>query len=327
MEHTQIYPILVKQQIVAYFRYVDDILIIYDEKITNIEHTLKEINELQQNIKFTIEREQQESINFLDITIYRNEDSLQFTIYRKPTQTDIIIPNSSCHPFEHKLSGINYLINRLNTYPITEKGKQIEKNIIKSILQNNGYDTNIIKRLNQTTRKQKSNTHDNEQHKTKWAIFTYSTKEVRKITKLFKDTQIKVAFRTRNTIENILKQKPQIDKYNKSGIYQMKCVDCPLKYIGQTGRTFNTRYKEHIHDIRNNDSNSGYSNHILNTGHAYGTITEVMEVVTTGKKGRHLNTLEKYHIYKISKKGLHMNDTHIETHNPIFQTIHEIYTD
>jgi hypothetical protein len=32
MEHTQIYPILVKQQIVAYFRYVDDILIIYDEK-------------------------------------------------------------------------------------------------------------------------------------------------------------------------------------------------------------------------------------------------------------------------------------------------------
>jgi hypothetical protein len=32
MEHTQIYPILTKQQIVAYFRCVDDILIIYDEK-------------------------------------------------------------------------------------------------------------------------------------------------------------------------------------------------------------------------------------------------------------------------------------------------------
>jgi hypothetical protein len=28
MEHTQIYPILVKQQIIAYFRYVDDILIL-----------------------------------------------------------------------------------------------------------------------------------------------------------------------------------------------------------------------------------------------------------------------------------------------------------
>jgi hypothetical protein len=42
--NTQICPILVKQQIVAYFSYVDEIVIIYDEKITNIEHTLKEIN-------------------------------------------------------------------------------------------------------------------------------------------------------------------------------------------------------------------------------------------------------------------------------------------
>jgi hypothetical protein len=51
-------------------------------------------------------------------------------------------------------------------------------------------------------------------------------------------------------------------------------MDCPIKYVGQTGRTFNTRYKEHIHDIRSNNSHSGYSNHILNTGHAYGTITD-----------------------------------------------------
>jgi hypothetical protein len=42
----------------------------------------------------------------------------------------------------------------------------------------------------------------------------------------------------------------------------MKCLDCPLKYVGQTGRTFNTRYKEHIHAIRSNNVNSGYSNHI-----------------------------------------------------------------
>jgi hypothetical protein len=40
------------------------------------------------------------------------------------------------------------------------------------------------------------------------------------------------------------------------------------------GRTFNIRYKEHIQAIRNNNSNSGYSNHIPNTGHTYGTITD-----------------------------------------------------
>jgi hypothetical protein len=29
------------------------------------------------------------------------------------------------------------------------------------------------------------------------------------------------------------------------------------------------QYKEQIHAIRNNNSNSGYSNHILNAGHTY----------------------------------------------------------
>jgi hypothetical protein len=63
------------------------------------------------------------------------------------------------------------------------------------------------------------------------ATFTYIEKETRKITKLFKNTKIKIAFRTRNTIQNIVKQHPQKDKYNDSGIYQMKCLDCPLKYV------------------------------------------------------------------------------------------------
>jgi allophanate hydrolase subunit 1 len=95
--------VLIRQQIIGYFRYVDDILIIYDKKKINIEHTLNELNKLQSSIKFTIEKEIHDSINFLDLTIYWEEENLKFTIYRKPTQTDIIIPNSSCHPNEHKM--------------------------------------------------------------------------------------------------------------------------------------------------------------------------------------------------------------------------------
>jgi hypothetical protein len=63
-----------------------------------------------------MEKEEHQSINF------------EFAIYRKPTQTDIIIPNSSCHPHEHKRSGINYLLTRLYTYPITRKAKDVEMN-------------------------------------------------------------------------------------------------------------------------------------------------------------------------------------------------------
>jgi hypothetical protein len=101
----------------------------------------------------------------------------------------------------------------------------------------------------------------------------------------------------------------------------MKCLDCPLKYVGQTGRTFSTRYKEHIHDIRSNNSNSAYSNHTLNTGHTYGTMEDTTEIV-----GKYLNKLEKYHIYETSRDKLHVNNTYIDTHNPIFEALHEIYT-
>jgi hypothetical protein len=90
-------------------------------------------------------------------------------------------------------------------------------------------------------------------------------------------------------------------------------MDCPMKYTGQTGRTFSTRYKEHIHDIIINNSNSRYLNHMLNTGHTYGVMMDTMDIITTGRKGKHLNTLERYHIYRTNRENLHMNDTHLDT--------------
>jgi hypothetical protein len=86
----------------------------------------------------------------------------------------------------------------------------------------------------------------------------------------------------------------------------MKCLDCSLMYVGQTGRTFNTRYKEHIFGIRSHHCNTGYSSHILNTGHTYGTIDDTIEIITIGRKVQYLTTPEKYHIYKIGRKNLHI---------------------
>jgi hypothetical protein len=56
-------------------------------------------------------------------------------------------------------------------------------------------------------------------------------------------------------------------------------------------------------------------------------MADTVEIITTGKKGKYLNTLERYHIYEVRRENLHMNDTHIDTHNTIFETLHEIYTE
>jgi hypothetical protein len=66
---------------------------------------------------------------------------------------------------------------------------------------------------------------------------------------------------------------------NNSGIYQLNCLECPKKYIGQTGRKFKTRYKEHIQTTRNNGPDTGYSRHILDTGHTYGSIENTITLL------------------------------------------------
>jgi hypothetical protein len=45
----------------------------------------------------------------------------------KETYTNnIIVPKDSCHPYERKISAINYLISRVNTYPLTKEAKKKE---------------------------------------------------------------------------------------------------------------------------------------------------------------------------------------------------------
>jgi hypothetical protein len=48
-----------------------------------------------------------------------------------------------------------------------------------------------------------------------------------------------------------------------------------------------------------------------------------MEIMKTERKGRHLNTLERY-IYKASKDKIQMNYTNIDIYNPIFEALHNI---
>jgi hypothetical protein len=51
-----------------------------------------------------------------------------------------------------------------------------------------------------------------------------------------------------------------------------------------------------------------------------------MYIIETAKKGKDLNTLEKYHMHRLSRDKLLMNDTHIDTHNLIFETLRELNT-
>jgi hypothetical protein len=119
--------ILQNYKIIGYYRYVDDVLLVYNKQITDFNNTLKQFNDINPKLQFTIEKEKRQCFNFLDITIIKNPNNIQYSIYRKPTTTDNIIHNTSCHPAEHKMLAISYLIYRMNTYPVQNKIEEGKK--------------------------------------------------------------------------------------------------------------------------------------------------------------------------------------------------------
>jgi hypothetical protein len=84
LENTTIYSLLIDYNISGYFRYVDDIMILYKENTTNIDDLLNTFNKLTTNLMFTLEKETEGKINFLDLTIHRETSSLSMEIYRNP---------------------------------------------------------------------------------------------------------------------------------------------------------------------------------------------------------------------------------------------------
>jgi hypothetical protein len=126
---------------VGYFRYVDDILLVYNSYSIDIHEILTLFNSLTPSLKFTLELEANKKLDFLDLTLIKTDNNISFNMYRKPTTTDVIIPSDSCHPQEHKLAAIRYLLNRANKYDLNLTNKKAETDTIKLILHNNKYET------------------------------------------------------------------------------------------------------------------------------------------------------------------------------------------
>jgi hypothetical protein len=159
--------------------------------------------------------------------------------------------------------------------------------------------------------------------KQKWISFTFTGNYVRTITKLLKNTNIKVAFKTNKTIGNILKDRTTNNTYEQAGIYKLTCAECKQAYIGQTGRTIKLRYKEHVRSIKYNREDSPYATCILNNAHYYGKMEDIMQKIDHARKGRLMNIKENYHIYihKHQNKLIEEQRTYDDNHANILYDI------
>jgi hypothetical protein len=92
LEQTKLPLIAGKLKLTNYFRYIDDILIVFDSSSrTDINIITKEFNSIHPKTQFTQELEREHRINYLDITIHRKPTQANISIFRKPTYTNTLI--------------------------------------------------------------------------------------------------------------------------------------------------------------------------------------------------------------------------------------------
>ena len=74
-------------KILYWYRYDDDILLLYNGSSRQTKQLHQYINKLHEKLNFTLETEVNNSMNLLDLTITKTDT---FNIYRKPTTTQHI---------------------------------------------------------------------------------------------------------------------------------------------------------------------------------------------------------------------------------------------
>jgi hypothetical protein len=244
---------------VHWYRYVDDIFTVLDTSKSNVGDFLGYLNARNRHIQFTAEEEVDGKLPFLDLLITREDGSLSFNIYRKPTNVDRYIPEDSfCHR-SHKLAAFRFLIRRLNTIPLSKHNFDRELNYIKRIAAMNGYNARLVESLQrkitwQIKLAQNTRLDNNSDEQVSRRTVTFCGRTSEKVVSAINgyNADMKFVYTSKNfKLRSLLcNTKDKIPDHKKSIIYAISCQDCQRRYIGQTRRALSVRYKEHMAHLR-----------------------------------------------------------------------------
>ena len=259
-----------KERPKLWYRYVDDIISIVKAKV--VEELLAHLNDQHPSISFTVEREENGQLPFMDAHIHRVAGSLKMGVYRKPTHTGRYLQFSSNHPENAKKSVVNALFKRLDYITLGDAEKESEKQRIYAELAANGYPTKFIQKT--VTGKSSRRKRDTTKEGTKpiaVATIPYvkglSEQIVRVLGRLNVRTVLKPS-RLKWTIMTGAKDKIE-PKEEPGVVYAVGCAECEKVYIGETNRTAKQRIREHRSHTRTGHTElSGIAEHAHNMGHS-----------------------------------------------------------
>ena len=133
------------QHLKLYDRYVDDIIRSISHNRT--ETKLDEMNNFHPSLNFTIERETEGALPFLDMKVMRSNCKLSSTWYCKPTDTGLIMNFHALAPSKHKRSVVCGFVHRIFRSCSSWMHFHTSLTRVKNILVNNQYTASFYEPL------------------------------------------------------------------------------------------------------------------------------------------------------------------------------------
>lgn len=242
-----------------YKRYVDDTFLLFETR-DQIPLFLNYLNGKHNNIEFTAEVEENNTLPFLDITVEHTENGLRTSVYRKKTFTGLTSNFTSASPKKYKINLIMTLVTR--AYKICSNYFNLHKELenIRSMLQKNGFPLNFINTyIGKQLTKLYVNTAQEESSNVRRPItyipltFTgiHSNNIKKQLTSLLSNAypqlDVKIYFTLQNRISNFFRIKDPIPNNIKSKVvYKWQCRGCDATYVGRTVRSTWMRWHQHL---------------------------------------------------------------------------------
>ena len=240
----------IQQPPLSYKRYVDDIFALLSNE-NEADAFLVSLNSCHANLQFTIEKEAEGSISFLDVVVSREDSNFTTDWLCKPTNTGIYTPSGAYAPLTYKQAAMRSLFGRAKRICSSDVLyiKAVEK--ITSLFVSNGYAVNEIDRVRHAVENNLSQNRNNK------SVFYWKlpyiregesqlNKSIRDINRRLVDSKIRIVYRTNKTASFFHNKDRVPVGLSSNVVYKYTCQQCQHCYIGETRRHLITRINEHI---------------------------------------------------------------------------------
>jgi len=87
------------------------------------------------------------------------------------------------------------------------------------------------------------------------------------------------------------------------------------------GRPFKVRLRDNLRDFEYGNNKLKFAQHLLENRDVIGPMENIMDIIHITNKGKMMNTLERFYIYKETKSNNQINDKLTVKANAIFETV------